>query len=83
RRFIAGDFQPLYQCAYMIGGLQLIALHKELVTNGKMTELQFHDSILKLGPMPVELIRASLIKAPLAADYKAQWHFDGESTTNQ
>lgn len=82
RRFIAGDFQPLYQCAYMIGGLQLIALHKELVGSGQMTELQFHDSILKLGPMPVELIRASLTKSPLTADFQAQWRFDGKAATD-
>ncbi len=78
RRFIKGDYAPLYQCGYMLGGLQLIALHKELVIGGKLTEQQFHDTILKLGPIPVEMIRASLIKQPLAPDFKTQWKFDGE-----
>ena len=79
RRFIKGDYAPLYQCGYMLGGLQLIALHKELVVGAKMTDQQFHDAILKLGPIPVELIRASLIKQPLAPDFKTQWKFDGVS----
>jgi hypothetical protein len=76
RRFIKGDYAPLYQCGYMLGGLQLIALHKELVDSGKMTEQQFHDAILKLGPIPVELIRASLLKQPLTPGFKTLWQFD-------
>jgi uncharacterized protein (DUF885 family) len=76
RRFIKGDYAPLYQCGYMLGGLQLIALHKELVDSGKMTEQQFHDAILKFGPIPVELIRASLLQQPLTPDYRTQWKFD-------
>lgn len=76
RRFIKGEYNPLYQCGYMLGGLQLIALHKELVVSGKMTERQFHDAILKLGPMPVELLRVSLTNIPLTADFQSQWKFD-------
>lgn len=76
RRFIKGDYSPLYQCGYMLGGLQLIALHQELVTTGKLTEKQFHDDILHLGPIPIELVRASLLKQPLSADFKASWKFD-------
>jgi uncharacterized protein (DUF885 family) len=82
RRFIAGDFNALYQAAYMMGGLQLRALHKELVGSGQMTEMQFHDAILKLGPLPVELLRAALIKAPLTADYQTQWKFDTALKSN-
>ncbi len=76
RRFIKGDYSPLYQCGYMLGGLQLIALHKELVASGKMSEKQFHDGILQLGPIPIELVRASLLKQPLSADFKTSWKFD-------
>jgi uncharacterized protein (DUF885 family) len=60
----------------MLGGLQLIALHKELVASGKMSEKQFHDGILQLGPIPIELVRASLLKQPLSADFKTSWKFD-------
>ena len=76
RRFIKGNYSPLYQCGYMLGGLQLIALHKELVTSGKLTEKQFHDTILQLGPIPIELIRAGLLKQALTPDFKTTWKFD-------
>lgn len=78
RRFIKGDYSPLYQCGYMLGGLQLRALHGEIVGTGKMSEQQFHDAILQLGPMPVELIRASLTGQSLPPDFKTQWRFDSK-----
>jgi len=76
RRYIKGDFSPLYQAGYMLGGLQLRALHGERVGEGRMSEKQFHDTVLTLGPIPVELVRASLNDLPLTADYAAQWKFD-------
>lgn len=76
RRYIKGNYSPLYQAGYMLGGLQLLALHRELVGGGKMTEKEFHDSVLTLGPIPVELVRASLMKSPLAREYGAEWKFD-------
>lgn len=60
RRSFAGDYGPLYQVAYMLGGLQFRALHRELVQSGQMTDRAFHDAILKGGPMPVELVRMRL-----------------------
>src|SRR5262249_50153731 len=42
RRSFAGGYAPLYQAAYMIGGLQFRELHRELVGSGRMTERQFH-----------------------------------------
>jgi hypothetical protein len=44
---------PLYQAAYLLGGLQLRALYKELVDGGRMSATQFHDAILLGGPMPI------------------------------
>ena len=38
RRSFNGSYSPLYQAGYMLGGLQLRALHHELVDSGKMTE---------------------------------------------
>jgi hypothetical protein len=78
RRFISGMYSPLYQVAYMIGGLQLRALHKELVESGKMTNRQFHDAVLKENAIPVDLIRADLEKTPLAPDSVGSWRFAGE-----
>src|SRR5690606_21453901 len=42
RRSFAGDYGPLYQMAYMMGGMQFYALHRDLVGSGKMTDREFH-----------------------------------------
>ncbi|HEY0551666.1 MAG TPA: DUF885 family protein, partial [Verrucomicrobiae bacterium] len=75
RRFIAGSYSPLYQCGYMIGGLQLNALRKEAVDSGKMTEKQFNDTVLTYGSMPIELIRAGMLHLPLTRETKSAWRF--------
>lgn len=78
RRSFNGDYSPLYQVAYMIGGLQFRALHHELVDGGKMTNRAFHDAILQSGAMPVEMLRALLERQPLARDFHPAWTFAGE-----
>ncbi|GGA73026.1 X-Pro dipeptidyl-peptidase [Arenimonas soli] len=75
RRSFAGDYGPLYQIAYMIGGLQFRALHEEFVVSGKMTEREFHDSILMGGPMPVAAVRARLSGDVPVQDLRADWRF--------
>jgi uncharacterized protein (DUF885 family) len=75
RRSFNGTYPPLYQVAYMIGGLQFRALHQELVGSGRMTNRQFHDAILQGGRMPVEMVRARLQNVPLTRDYRTQWRF--------
>lgn len=77
RRSFNGSYPPLYQIAYMMGGLQFRALHQELVGSGRMTDRAFHDAVLQSGTMPVELVRALLTKLPLTASYTAQWKFTG------
>jgi uncharacterized protein (DUF885 family) len=77
RRFIGGEYSPLYQCAYMIGGLQLRALHDELVKTGKLTEKQFNDTVLTYNAIPIELIRDGMENVPLTRDMKANWDFAG------
>ena len=76
RRSFNGSYPPLYQLAYMIGGLQFRALHRELVTNGRMSERAFHDAVLQGGNMPVEMVRARLLQTSLARDYRARWLFE-------
>ncbi len=66
---------PLYQAAYLLGGLQIYSLRKELVAAGKMTDRQFHDALLREGSIPVELIRASLLEQPLTRDFRTSWRF--------
>jgi uncharacterized protein (DUF885 family) len=75
RRSFGGAYGPLYQVAYLLGGIQLHKLHKELVDSGKMTNRQFHDTILRQNRIPVEMIRAALTNQALTADYTTQWRF--------
>lgn len=75
RRSFNGDYSPLYQVAYMIGGLQFRALHHELVDAGTMTNRQFHDAILQNGPIPIELLRALLERRAPARDFRPAWKF--------
>ena len=75
RRSFIGTYPPLYQAAYMLGGLQFRALHRDLVGSKKMTDLRFHDTILQNGRIPVEMVRALLTDAPLARGYRARWRF--------
>jgi uncharacterized protein (DUF885 family) len=75
RRSFMGSYGPLYQIAYMVGGLQFYGLKKELVDSGKMTEKDFHDRILQEGNIPVEIVRAILTNQPLKEDYKSTWKF--------
>ncbi|HLM61397.1 MAG TPA: DUF885 family protein, partial [Pyrinomonadaceae bacterium] len=77
RRSFAGDYGPLYQIAYMMGGLQFYNLHRELVGSKKMTNKNFHDAILKEGAIPVELVRSVLTKQKLTRDFKSNWRFYG------
>ena len=77
RRSFKGDYGPLYQIAYMIGGLQFRALHRELVESGKLTDRAFHDAILKENSIPVEMVRARLTQQKLTRDFASQWKFYG------
>jgi hypothetical protein len=76
RRFIGGDASPLYQCGYLIGALQLRALETEATAGGRMTEKAFNDAVLRCGPIPIELIRASLLMVPLTPQSRPAWRFE-------
>jgi uncharacterized protein (DUF885 family) len=75
RRSFDGSYGPLYQIAYLIGGLQFYSLHHELVDSGRMTNRAFHDAILKENRMPVEMVRALLTNQKLTRDFKTSWRF--------
>lgn len=75
RRSFTGNYGPLYQIAYMVGGLQFYALKKELVDSGKMTYKEYHDAVLNENSMPVEMVRAILIDQPLKKNFKSSWKF--------
>jgi hypothetical protein len=75
RRSFVGTYSPLYQAAYMLGGLQFRTLHRDLVESKKMSDIQFHDTILQNGRIPVEMVRALLTDQPLTRDYRPNWRF--------
>jgi uncharacterized protein (DUF885 family) len=83
RRSFQGGYSPLYQCAYLLGGYQFRALHRELVESKKMSERAFHDAILKNGAMPVALVRASLSEVPLSKDEEPNWRFADKPEANE
>lgn len=83
RRSFNGSYSPLYQVAYMIGGLQIRALYDELVASGMMTDRAFHDAILRGGRIPIEMVRARLMDERIAQQYEAQWRFEGDPLDEQ
>lgn len=64
RRSVGGAYPPLYQAAYMLGGLQLRALHRERVGSGDLSERAFHDRILRQNSLPIAVLRASMAAEP-------------------
>jgi uncharacterized protein (DUF885 family) len=75
RRSFTGGYGPLYQVAYMIGGLQIMALRNEMTGPGKMTLKQFHDAVLQQNSMPIEMLRNILTNKPISDNYTAGWRF--------
>jgi Bacterial protein of unknown function (DUF885) len=78
RRSFQGGYGPLYQAAYLLGGLQLRGLRKELVDSRQMTNRQFHDEILRQGSMQIVLIRLGLTRRKLTRDMDVDWRFYGD-----
>lgn len=75
RRSLNGDYGPLYQLAYMIGGLQFRAMETEFVKSGKMSYRQFHDSTLRENQMPIAVLHSLLGKEKLTRKYEPNWRF--------
>ena len=67
--------KPLAQISYLVGGLQIRALSRELVDSGKMTAKAFHDAALMEGSIPIELLRAKMINQKLISDFATKWKF--------
>lgn len=75
RRSFTGGYGPLYQIAYMIGGMHFYSLYDELVENGVMTAKEFHDQILKEGSIPVRMVKSILTRETLRKDEIMGWNF--------
>jgi uncharacterized protein (DUF885 family) len=78
RRSFNGTYPPLYQAGYMLGGLQLRALHQQLVVSRKMTNREFHDAVITGGPMPISMVRARLANLPMTREGPTPWRFADE-----
>ncbi|MCX6366509.1 MAG: DUF885 family protein [Armatimonadetes bacterium] len=74
RRSFGGNYDPLYQLAYLIGGMQVHALHTEWLESGK-TDRAFHDAFLRENLMPIPALRAFLLNHSLEKDTDLLWHF--------
>ena len=79
RRSFQGGYGPLYQAAYLLGGLPLRALRRELVDGRQLTAKRFHDEVLRQGSMPIALLRIAINNQKLMRNMKVEWRFDGES----
>ncbi len=77
RRSFDGSYGPLYQIAYLIGGLQQMAMHKDLVDSGKMTNRAYNDALLKENRIPIEMLRAAITNQKLTRDFVTNWKFYG------
>jgi len=75
RRSFEGNYGPLYQIAYMVGAMQFYSLRMELVESGQMSEMKFHDTILKNNSIPVAMVRALLTEQELSSDFESNWKF--------
>lgn len=75
RRSFGLNITPLYQLAYMMGGLQFSGLKQELVDSKKYTLKEFHDQVLRLNAMPIEMVRAILTEQKLTIDFKTSWRY--------
>src|SRR5690349_16329302 len=75
RRSFDGSYGPLYQIAYLIGGLQIYSMHHQLVDSGKMSNRQFNDAVLMENRIPIEMLRAAITNQKLTRDFVTNWRF--------
>ena len=75
KRSFEGNYGPLYQLAYLVGGLQVWSLKHELVDSGRMPIKEFHDRFMKENYMPIEMLRATLTNQNISRDFKSSWKF--------
>lgn len=73
RRSFNGLYPPLYQAAYLIGGLQFRAISRELRAKGWSLR-KVHDAMLRENEMPPAFMRLALLGEP--PDGASAWRFD-------
>lgn len=75
RRSFGPDYPPLYQAAYLLGGIQMRALYHEMIQSGKMTPKQFHDQVMRENSLPIVMLRAKLMGNSIPMNFKPHWKF--------
>jgi uncharacterized protein (DUF885 family) len=78
RRSFQGGYGPLYQLAYLVGGIQMRAMRKELEDSGLLDQKAFHDEVLRQGGMPIALLRLAVGRQKLTRDTSVDWKFYGQ-----
>lgn len=79
RRSFNGLYPPLYQAAYLIGGLQFRAISRELRALGRPLR-EIHDAMLRGNEMPPAVMRLALLGVPPPTDAPIRWRFDDAKT---
>lgn len=74
RRSLSDAYDPLYQLAYLTGGWQVRALHRECRAVG-WSDRGFHDAFLRANQMPIRSLRCLLMDRTEAEDLAAPWDF--------
>lgn len=76
RRSFGGGYPPLYQAAYLLGGLQFRAMSRQFVRPGGMTYREFHDEVMRQNEMPPSVLREVLARRTPDPLKKLSWRFD-------
>lgn len=76
RRSFNGTYPPLYQAAYLLGGIQFRAISQELQSKGWSLK-QIHDAMLQQNQMPPAMMRLALLGEDPPADQNPEFLFDG------
>ena len=59
--------------------MQLRGLRQEVVDSRQMTEMQFHDEVMRQGSMPIAMLRLAVNKRiRLERDMSIDWKFYGD-----
>ncbi|MEM6776872.1 MAG: DUF885 family protein [Planctomycetota bacterium] len=75
RRSVGPDYPPLYQAAYMLGAMQLRQLAARWSKEQLGSPKEFHDAVMRSGPMPIASLRALLWDESLTRDQAPSWQF--------
>lgn len=78
RRSFNRQYPPLYQAAYLIGGLQFQSISRELRAKG-WSFRDVHDAMMRENEMPPAMMRLALLGESPKPDGGVDWRFDSPS----